>query len=53
MINLIELRNYRDWTICESIDKRCKEGFPIISYKFDHGCSYGLISDFGLSLIHI
>lgn len=47
MINLIELRNYRDWTICESIDKRCKEGFPIISYKFAHGCSYGLISDFG------
>lgn len=48
MINLIELRNYRDWTICESIDKRCKEGFPIISYKFAHGCSYGLISDFGV-----
>ena len=47
MINIIELRNYRDWTICESIDKRCKEGFPIISYKFAHGCSYGLISDFG------
>ena len=47
MIDSIELRNYRDWAICESIDKRCIEGFPMISYKFTHGRSYGLISDFG------